>query len=1189
MSIKRTIITTVVGLTLVALVAPGVAQGVTIAELQAQINALLVQLQTLQGGVTTPSGNVPAVCAGVTFTRNLTKGSTGSDVKCLQAVLNQSAATQVAVTGAGSPGNETTTFGGLTLAAVRAYQTANGITPASQVGPLTRAKLNAVLGGTIVVTPGQPPVVVPTGAGLTVQLASDNPVSGTLVSGSNATDAQGGADIAHFTFVNGDNAEVKVTGLSLKRAGVSVDALLNNVYLYEGVNRLTDGASVSSGIINFNDSTGLFAVPAGGSKTIRVLIDTVYNKSGQTVGVILVAATGVTSNASSVKGTFPVSGNLFTTASAELATVAFAISTTPSTASVDPQNDYTIWQNIPQIGTRAVTLKRFAIRQTGSALTADIQNFRLYIDGVQAGSAVANADSKGYVTFDLSAAPVKIETGARTVKVLADIVGGSSKTFIYSLRASADASFTDTQVAGVDLVPTGNASSTTGAFAQRITGTMTINSGSVTFTKNTDSPSGTVVLSAPNAVLARYTLKAAGEPVKITDLYVGVVVSTAAVANVRNGALYANGVQIGSTATITEGDTTTGTRFSLGSSLIVNPLSPVTLEIRSDIKENSGTAIAAADTISATIITGSSNAEGTVSKTTISAPSANKDGNTLTVKTGSLTLAKYVAYTNQTPVPPVNQYKIGHFTVSNDTVESVNINTIQVNLSDVVSSYATSLYGMFGTDTLTTKPTISAYQNSWSVNYSLTPGQTKDLTFFADMNSSSSGTGTVGAYVSGTTASSAAAVIAGSLTSTTSGQSIVFSTGSLTPAFASTPLAGNVVGNQSVLAGRFKITAANDNYTVTEVKIKEDLANFAGATASINSATLKDIDGTVIKTTSGSDATKPFDTTITGANDTAYFTGLAIAVPKDTTKYFDVWLNLAVPSATASTAYNNVAVILDYVKHMNSQGTIRYSNSAGNSSTNSALNALNKAGNVQVVYHSVPTFTVLDLPATTVAQGAQATIYKFAVAADAKGPIAWKQLGFPVIVTEGGATSNPSVSNFKFFRTSGTSTTDITSSVNITNASGTDITGSTSISSGTGSTTFYIRWKTTTEETIPSGSSYTYSIKATANNFSNSTSGNDSVSVNLGSDTATTNYAGTVQHYIYNSSTSSNLVELTATYNSANAITSNVIWSDVSATGVDANSAAVGHDATATASSADWVNGYLVQNLPLDVKAVTGQ
>ncbi|MEK7658463.1 MAG: hypothetical protein AAB352_01185, partial [Patescibacteria group bacterium] len=285
MIIKRTIITTIVGLTLVALVAPVSANALTIADLQAQIQALMAQLAQLQGSTTPTTGNVPAVCAGVTFTRNLTTGSTGSDVKCLQAVLNQSATTQVATTGAGSPGNETTTFGPRTLVAVKKYQAEQGFTPANQVGPLTRAKLNAALGG-VVTIPGQPPVIVPTGAGLTAQLASTNPASGTVIL------AQGLAPLAKFTFVNGDNAEVKVTNLKVNRIGVSLDATLANIYLFNGAKRLTDAASVSSGLITFNDAAGLFTVPAGGSVTITVAADLAAS-AGQTVGVAINAATNV--------------------------------------------------------------------------------------------------------------------------------------------------------------------------------------------------------------------------------------------------------------------------------------------------------------------------------------------------------------------------------------------------------------------------------------------------------------------------------------------------------------------------------------------------------------------------------------------------------------------------------------------------------------------------------------------------------------------------------------------------------------------------------------------------------------------------------------------------------------------------------------------------------------------------------
>lgn len=76
------------------------------------------------------------------FKKDLQKGMTDADVKKLQQVLNKNPKTQVALTGPGSPGNETEYFGSLTFEAVKKFQTLNGVPNTGYVGPLTRAKLN---------------------------------------------------------------------------------------------------------------------------------------------------------------------------------------------------------------------------------------------------------------------------------------------------------------------------------------------------------------------------------------------------------------------------------------------------------------------------------------------------------------------------------------------------------------------------------------------------------------------------------------------------------------------------------------------------------------------------------------------------------------------------------------------------------------------------------------------------------------------------------------------------------------------------------------------------------------------------------------------------------------------------------------------------------------------------------------
>jgi peptidoglycan hydrolase-like protein with peptidoglycan-binding domain len=125
------------------------SSGQTVDELQAQIAALLAQIQALQAQL---DGGQTGGTVSHTFTSNLSMGARGADVRALQQVLNMSADTRVAASGPGSPGNETDYFGSLTRAAVIKFQekhaaeilTPLGLTAGTGfVGASTRANIPA--------------------------------------------------------------------------------------------------------------------------------------------------------------------------------------------------------------------------------------------------------------------------------------------------------------------------------------------------------------------------------------------------------------------------------------------------------------------------------------------------------------------------------------------------------------------------------------------------------------------------------------------------------------------------------------------------------------------------------------------------------------------------------------------------------------------------------------------------------------------------------------------------------------------------------------------------------------------------------------------------------------------------------------------------------------------------------------
>jgi peptidoglycan hydrolase-like protein with peptidoglycan-binding domain len=461
-----------------------------------QITQVVPQVQQYLG--------VPA-CIGVTFDRDLKLGMTGTDVKCLQALLNVQGC-KVADTGAGSPGNETTYFGPKTKAAVICFQekykdeilTPIGLTAGTgYVGAKTRAKLNSIL-SSITLPPITPPGV---SAGLNINLASDNPAAGVLLQG------QVRAPLLKLVFINGDSTDGKVTKIEVKRLGIAGDTALDSIYLLdENGYKIGDEQVFSNGVAVFEDSNGLFTVGAG--KSVTVTIAGNVNSSAGANYTIGVSLTNVVGTFSTLATKLPINGNLMTIGAQLSRNVTVNANGNHSTADNVRGGDteVVVWEGTIN-PSHKVTLSNITLKAIGNIEPSDIQNFRFYLAGSQIGGAV-NIGSDYYVRLNLAANPVTVTSGSKTLKVVADIIGGTGRSVYFEIVPS-DIVATDVEYGvNIPVVLSGNSDYHT----------ISIGTGDITLEVSSDSPVS--ISKAADTLVAKFVLKAYGERIKLTQFSV---------------------------------------------------------------------------------------------------------------------------------------------------------------------------------------------------------------------------------------------------------------------------------------------------------------------------------------------------------------------------------------------------------------------------------------------------------------------------------------------------------------------------------------------------------------------------------------------------------------------------------------------------------------------------------------------
>ncbi len=941
-------------------------------DLNAQIQSLLAQIAQLQAQLGTSQGGSMSF----SFTHDLTVGSTGSDVKSLQEFLNSHGA-QVSATGAGSPGNESMYFGAKTQAAVAVWQAAHGITPtAGYFGPKTRAAVNAMfavtpppasgdmclnLAGVQATTPAGyardafgncvVSVVVPT-SGLVVGLASDTPNAGSLIS--SAASAAARTPVLAINLTAGNSSGITVSELKFNKIGVLSDSSVSGAYLVQNGRVIAQYNSINQGVIDFSGL--MLNVAAGQTQKVWLAIDVATGLSaGNTVGFGVMSASNITAwdanNALvTAQGNFPLNGNTFTVTSVSnpsLATLVTASSSIGSSVTAGTNNNLVGAWNFT-VGNNRVKLSSLNFRVIGSATKTDIRNVKLTLNGTQIGNTLPQVDPSGIAYFDMTSNPAILNTGSNNIQIWADIAGSPSYDLRFEILNSYDIYAIDTQY-NVPISPT-----VVGGVGTDVT----ILSGTITVSQASNTPTGNLAPGQSGVTLAKFTIYAAGEAVKVKWLGVGLNIT-----GLTNGSMdsaFGNltlvddaGGQVGTTInTLSTSVTCTDTAFSNTSSSYRNCFGNSSSPINYIVPANTTRVLSLIVDVKSTaafsnvtgILTGNtSNLQGLTSASVASSGSVN--GSALSLAATSLTVAKNSSIGTVTLSGGASNRKIGSYAFSASSAEGVKVNNLSVQSNSGSLNNMRVMVGsmQFGsTQGSVASGTVYSFSGT---PFNVPSGQTTYVDIFADTISGSTGVQSPATVLTGCSASGLISFSSISCSST-NGQGISFA-GNPTLAVTmdaqpSNFLVMGATGN-TLATFRFAETSNVEDVKVTDLNVFQQVASVTSTKSGFGNVSLYKADGTLLGTagSANTSANTSLNASTTASGPNGYYYQFHFATPVIVPQLNSLVLTLKgdANSFVSSQASDNttsifkIATSTDSVNNTTALAVVALGNTSNNSST----------------------------------------------------------------------------------------------------------------------------------------------------------------------------------------------------------------------------------------------------------------
>ena len=1142
---------------------PAAASAVTLAELIELFIALDIipadkaaQARTVLTQQSPATTATSAVCP-YTWTRNITKGSTGDDVMKLQQFLNSSSDTMVASTGVGSAGNETNYFGSLSVSAIAKFQdkyasevlTPIGLTSGTgYFGTMTRAKANELCSTSapVTTTPSTgTTVVTPVGTGLMVSKAANQP--------SNSLAPTGAARVP-FTRINltaGTDGAVTVNSINVERIGLGADAAFAGIVLLDE-NGIQLGIAK---VLNSSHQTTVgeaFTIPAGVTRTMTIAGNMSTSLAARAGEVPSLAVIGVNTSAA-VSGALPIAGAGHTiNATLSLGSITGNVSSFDPNTSIIKEigtTDY-IFSGIRLTAGSAEKVRFHSIRfnQTGSVSSGDIANVRVMVDG-NTYNTTASVDGNYYTT--LFPGGIVIDKGfSKDVYVKADIIGANAaaRNVVFDIDRDTDIYLTGELYGYGITVTAGSTSSASNSNSQFTTGTpfydgslVTISAGSATtISKSNTVAAQNISVNVPNQPLGGFETEFKGEPVTVQSMTVTMGTSsgsgTGLLTNVsivdENGSVVAGPVDA----------TGAGTSLSFTDS-ITFPVGKMVYSLKGKVASGIG---------NGTIYTASTNpssdwtnVRGDITGDTITLSQGSFSMNAMTVKAAALDISVSGTPAAQTITAGVQDFTFANIQLdATQSGEDVRFSSIPLQLTTALMT-PRELAGcqLFdGGLALNTSNVVNPTETSagttshtFTLDQSLViaKGSVKTLAVKCDVSTSVSDADTLrwgiaalpSITVTGITSSND---VTETVTAST-GQLMTVSSGAIAVSEDATSPSYTIVaaGSTGVTAGVMKFRASNEQVTLQRVGLQ--LTNTASSSAS---------DLTMVSL--WAEGVKVGEATFVGSNTnaTSTLTGTGLVLPKDEDMLVTVKVDLA-NVGSSQVGSQGALIVVD----VNTNGT----NTQGVGQSGTTINATGSTSMSGIrMMRTVPTLAKLAVPSTVLVTGTSVDLYRFSMTAGSGGSgIGLGTLTVNVATSTGSAVAGTTIVTNLEIR----AYTDASFSSTVSGfTNGILATATAGLEAGNNEVNLSSILQ------VPAGTTYYFRVLGDVDLEAGTGTQSGSVTTRIAGDSGYPSLAGLMG---------------TQTQIDGQATNDNFVWSPNATT-------------TSSASHVDWTNGYFVSGLPSD-------